>query len=348
MIKRPTTSSYKILGFALKLLIVIGAFSFIYNQIFNKEDISEIKVFAEAMVDEPSDYLLLLLVCLLMLINWSLESVKWQFLIKKIENISFIVSLKAIFAGTCVSIFTPNRIGEFGGRIFYLKTADRIQAIIITIIGSMGQLLITVLLGSVCLLFYLSNYYDQELNNYWLYTIAFIVMALMFLSVAVFLNASILTPLLNRMIGASVNGKRQKLMHRWTKYIEVFSFYSSSDLTRLLAICFIRYLVFTIQYYLLLVIFGVEVPIVEGLMMIVLSFFVMAAVPTVALTELGVRGSVAIYFIGLLSDNNLGITAASFSLWFINLVIPALVGALFVFGLTFFRINQKKAIKNSS
>jgi hypothetical protein len=81
--------------------------------------------------------------------------------------------------------------------------------------------------------------------------------------------------------------------------------------------------------------------------MIVLSFFVLAAVPTVALTELGVRGSISIFFIGLVSTNILGILVSSFALWIINLVIPALIGSLFVLELNFFRATSKQSESNS-
>jgi hypothetical protein len=68
-----------------------------------------------------------------------------------------------------------------------------------------------------------------------------------------------------------------------------------------------------------------------------LTFLSMSVIPTIALTEIGVRGSVAIYFFGFLSENVIGIMTAAFTLWIINLVIPALIGTLFVYQLKFFR-----------
>ena len=67
-----------------------------------------------------------------------------------------------------------------------------------------------------------------------------------------------------------------------------------------------------------------------------LTFLSMSIIPTIALTELGVRGSVAIYF-GYISSNTIGILTASFALWIINLVVPAILGVLFVYQLKFFR-----------
>ena len=40
-----------------------------------------------------------------------------------------------------ISTFTPNRIGEYGGRVFCLEKGDRVKGVLITIIGSIAQFL---------------------------------------------------------------------------------------------------------------------------------------------------------------------------------------------------------------
>ena len=86
-----------------------------------------------------------------MFLNWLLDAVKWKFLIKKEEEVSLWLSIKAVFLGITVSIFTPNRVGEFGGRVFCLEKANRIKAVLITILGNMGQLLATTIFGTLAL-----------------------------------------------------------------------------------------------------------------------------------------------------------------------------------------------------
>jgi hypothetical protein len=74
-------------------------------------------------------------------------------------------------------------------------------------------------------------------------------------------------------------------------------------------------------------------------------YFIMAAIPTVALSELGVRGSLALaitsaYFGAGTSDLHIaGAASAAAFIWLINLVIPALTGSIFVFRFRFFRNN---------
>ena len=103
---------------------------------------------------------------------------------------------------------------------------------------------------------------------------------------------------------------------------------------------FILYLVFSCQYFILLRVFDVHLPFFDGMLMVFCVFFVLSMIPTISVAELGIRGSVAIYFFGKLSGNKLGIITASFGLWLINLVLPALIGSLFVFNLKFFRRNK--------
>jgi hypothetical protein len=95
--------------------------------------------------------------------------------------------------------------------------------------------------------------------------------------------------------------------------------------------------------------YSVQIPLIQGLMIISVVFLIMTAIPTVTLAELGVRGSVSLYFIGLYFERysdltemvNLGIISSSSSLWLVNLAIPAILGTFFVYRLRFFRRKAK-------
>ena len=91
-----------------------------------------------------------------MLINWSFEAIKWKILIEKIQKIKFLTSLKAVMAGITVSAFTPNRVGEFGGRIFFLESQNRTKAIVLTFLGNVAQLLVTIVVGAFLFAIYLA------------------------------------------------------------------------------------------------------------------------------------------------------------------------------------------------
>jgi hypothetical protein len=63
----------------------------------------------------------------------------------------------------------------------------------------------------------------------------------------------------------------------------------------------------------------------------------MAVIPTLTfLTELGLRWGASIQVIQFFSANTVGIFAASFAIWLINLIIPALIGSLLILRIRIF------------
>jgi hypothetical protein len=107
-------------------------------------------------------------------------------------------------------------------------------------------------------------------------------------------------------------------------------------------------MVFSFQFYLLLILFGVPVPYLHAMLLIALSYLLISIIPTIALSEIGVRGSLTIYIFGRYFDNTglwsenmaLAVLAASTGLWLLNIALPALMGVFFVHRLKFF---QKQA-----
>ena len=126
-------------------------------------------------------------------------------------------------------------------------------------------------------------------------------------------------------------------LDKYKSYAPVFSLFSSKDISKVLFLSMLRYTVYSFQFYLLIKFANIEINLLQSLTMSALTFLSMSIIPTIALTELGVRGSVAIYFFGFLSSNAIGIMTASFALWIINLVVPAIIGVFFVYQLKFFR-----------
>ena len=143
--------SKKTISFLLKIAIVAFALFFLYEQITSKSSFEDFDI-DKIVIQLKKNYFLIVLVVLMMFINWFLESLKWRALISKIEKISIKRSLRAIFSGITVSAFTPNRVGEYGGRVFCLEKGDRIKSVLITVIGSMAQLTTTIVFGLIGIL----------------------------------------------------------------------------------------------------------------------------------------------------------------------------------------------------
>ncbi len=322
--------SKKTIAFLLKTCIVFFALFFLYKELIAKTHFEQFKQI-DVLEKIKENYIIFFIVIIMMFINWFIEALKWQFLISKIERISIIRSLRAIFSGITVSTFTPNRIGEYGGRVFCLDIGDRIQAVFITVIGSMGQLVITIFFGSIGLVYL--PFYSSEIHqiiqaiDFAYPVLIFLCFLLNILLILLFLNASLISNMLNKI----------SFLKKYDRYTEVFSFYNSKELFKVLLYSSARYLVFTTQFFILLRLFDVTISYSEAIILIMIMLFVISVIPTIAITELGVRGSVAVFLFGLVSSNTIGILFATFFIWFINLVLPAIIGTIFIFTLKFFR-----------
>ena len=322
--------SKKTLGFLLKITIVVFALYFLYQQLTSKKAIEgfDIAFIKQTILENQS---LVVLVFLMMFFNWLVEAIKWKFLIAKIEKVSMLTSLRAVFSGITVSVFTPNRIGEYGGRVFCLEKADRMQGVLITVLGSMAQLLTTIFFGSMGILF-LNNYIPelQELYQEMEYTFPLMLFMLLLLNILLLLlfhNISVISNLMDK----------YGWLSKYKKYKEVFTFYNTQELAFVFLFSIIRYAIFTTQFFILLNLFGVDISYFDSIILTMFMLFVISIIPTIAISEIGIRGSVSVYLFGLVSANTLGILSATFVLWVINLLLPAIIGAFFVFTLKFFR-----------
>lgn len=266
----------------------------------------------------------LFIVFLLMFFNWGIEARKWQLALSPLGNISFITSFKAIFSGTTMAFFTPNRIGEYVGRMLHIDQPKRASSIPLTIVCSMAQLLITVAAGAGGLIFI-----TYHLNViFWINLLFYLVVAFAIVLTIFYFRLSWLVKWVEKIPGTA----------KFTRYVNVLDGINATILARILSLSGIRYLVFIIQYYLLFGVFGVDIDWWQAFWSVSVVFLVIAIVPSVAvLTELGVRWETSIEILRLFSPNVAGILATSLTVWIINLVIPALVGSVLIFGLKFFR-----------
>lgn len=315
--------------------IVLAALVYIFLYIELKQHQEQFD-FESIWISGLRNFKYILLAFLFMPVNWLIESVKWQFLIKKIENVNLTSSIKAVFAGTAISIFTPNRIGDYLGRIFVLKKADRIDGTIATIVGNLSQLLITILMGGFSLVYFSDSLTQIYLGNKDFQLVGIIAI---FVIIIVLMLLYFNFPLIENSIYLRLKFNKIPVL----KHLQLLSEYSRKDLVRVLSFSFIRYLIYSLQFYLLLIAFDIQLNMIEGLMIVFLIFFSLTIIPSIAVAELGLRAIVSITIfdiIGAKAGSDLALVSATSSLWFINIALASLIGGVFIFHLKFFRKNQ--------
>ncbi len=324
------TKIYKIAGAAIKVLIIIIAFSILYYKILYRNDLADIFGFLRNMVDSDRISSLIFAFCL-MFFNWGTELQKWRFLTKRIEKVSISSSITAIFSGITISSVTPNRVGEYGGRVFVLKPENRWQGVILTIVGSISQLITTLCMGIISLLIF---YPFFNLTDAMEFALVIGLVFSFFILLTFYFNVSLLLGLI----------KKIKWLQPIVKYVSVLNKVQTSDLIIVLLYSFLRHIIFSLQFYLLFRFAGLEIEIYHSFVVTSIIFFILAAIPTITLSEFGIRGSVTIFIFTLFFQNtiydtqllNLQVVSAAFLLWIINLAIPAVIGSFFILKLKFF------------
>ena len=321
-----------ILNYFLGPLVFLLLSYFIYCQVTRQPNWKDSLDRVFHAMKGPQQWKLWLVVALMPL-NWGIEARKWQLALRSIGGIPFRDAFRAIFTGTTMASFTPNRMGEYLGRILYVKQGRRIASISLTIVCSIAQLLITLGVGTAGILF-LRHSLDQPAISppphlrLGLNALFGVVLLLMVSLTIIYFRLSWMVRILKKIPGA---GK-----HR--AYIKVLENFDTKTLLRILCLSFGRYIVFIVQYALIFPVFGVFLGFgqVWGGMSVV--FLVMAVVPTFTfLTELGLRWEASIQVLELFSTNTVGIFAASFAIWLINLIIPALIGSLLILSIKLFK-----------
>ncbi len=308
----------KTLGKGISLFIKTSVFVFSVYYVINKIEDAYVVVNIEDVFQKTKINYFIIAFCLIP-INWGLEAIKWKYLIRKTESISFFTSLKSVLSGVSISIFTPNRIGEFAGKVFFLKTVEKAKATIASFIGSSLQLLVTVLAGLLSALFYYEGnkttlLFKEIIDFNYLFLFIVIVVLISVLVVVIYKKA-LLIPL----------KIKEKILQFERKELYLVFFIST-----------IRYFIFSYQYYLILLMFNIDIGLLNSLELIALTFFVSSAIPTFALTEIAVRSASSVYFFSTVTSNASAIVSSSITLWLINLAIPALIGAAFIWQLNFF------------
>jgi len=265
-------------------------------------------------------------------VNWGIEARKWQLALRPIGGIAYSNALKAVFTGTTMASFTPNRMGEYLGRLLYVTPGHRIESISLTIVCSMAQLLITLVLGLAGILYLrgpLAGHIAMHHNTgLWLNALLGLVIVLLLSLTIIYFRLSWLLGILGRI----------SVLAKYQAYIKVLQNFDATLLLRILFLSFGRYLVFIVQYGLVFPVFGVMLTAGElwGGMSVV--FLVMAIMPTFTfLTELGLRWETSIQVLELFSANTIGVFAGSFAIWLVNLIIPALIGSLLMLSIKLFR-----------
>lgn len=322
-----TKTQRKYLNLLIKIAIVALAMWFVVTKVNNQKNLREFEHLIH-QVDPTTIRLVLTAVFILMFVNWFLEVIKWRYLSKRIEPLGLWKAIKSVFCGLTWAIFTPNRIGEYGGRVMLLKPENRASGAVAMGVGLFAQLVLTSIFGALSIAWFVTTFLETPTSvDFGVWLIA-IIYALAFL--ILYFNVAWVDYLVGKV----------KFLAKIKPFFSVLEDFTVKELAHVLLLSAFRFGIFTSQYIILMLVFLPELPFVSMVLMIFIMFFIQSAVPSLDIFDFSVRSFVASNLYAYITTQEIAVMAIVSCVWFVNLIFPAIIGAFFVFNVNYISDNK--------
>jgi hypothetical protein len=319
-----TARAKKLLSYLLKLGILVLASWFIYHRIIKYNDSLHKFSMLVSHISYTRVVITMAFVIILMLVNWIIEAFKWRYLSHALARISIWQAIESVFCGLTWAIFTPNRFGEYGGRVMYLPVRRRIYGVFAMAVGSFGQNVVTNVLGAASVVWFVFSF--LHLNGWLEAGSVALNLGLMILMLICYFNIKWFVKLLDRV----------KFLKKFRRFFDIMGKYTLGELLHIMCFCLARFFVFTFQYYLVIHLLIPQMAILPMALTLFVFFFIQSAMPSQDLVDIGVRSVTADMLFGYFTNQHIAIVVAVSLIYVINIVIPAILGSVFVLNLKFF------------
>lgn len=281
----------------VKVLIVGLAFLYIYQHLQSDKAISLKSIIQYLSIKE------ILILLSFTGANWFFEVLKWQNLVNSFKKISFFEATQQTFGSLTASIFTPNRIGEYGAKMLYFKKENAKRIVLLNFVHNSSQMLATTLFGVIGVL--ASGF---EVLNLFLLVAGFTIIVL----IVIFFRKI-------EIYGFSI----QKIIDKIRKLDRII-------LIKTFSFSMFRYLIFSTQFLVLLLFFEVDIEISIALATIFTVYLLASILPSIHLMDVAIKGSVALFLFSKLGVEDWKTLTVTSLMWLFNLVLPVILGSYFV------------------
>lgn len=266
--------------------------------------------------------LYLLTTILLMPLNWLIEIIRWQQISLVYNPISLKTASSHILAGNAISLFMPNRSGDYIGKLLLVEPSIQRQTILASFISTISSWLAILLLGLIGLGGIVNLYPQKLFVEPLLQTFTISLIASFFiLSLALYFQIPKIWYLVRKI----------KSAFRFKKYFVFTKKYTSKNLLKLLVLAILRVLIYSLQYILVAYYFGISEGFLNALVIVWAIFLLQTGIPMPPMIAFVSRGSIALLVWGLGGHNPTAILASTFSLWILNVLVPGLIGIIGLF-----------------
>ena len=295
----------------LKISLVVVSFFYIYKKLVQNSKL-DFHDFVDILNKTDTFWLkTVIFLIILSVFNWFFEILKWQKLVSSIKQISFYKAIEQCLGSLTISLFTPNRIGEYGAKALYFEKALRKRVVFLNLLNNLLQMAITIIFGFIGL-FLLTKKHDLTINHN---KFVYLIIGIAILAIVIF----VLRKTTIQIKGFSLNKIKIALASIQRDHIILGFLFS-----------LIRYLIFSFQFFYLLTFFNVDLNYFNAMIIITSMYFLASVIPSISFFDVAVKGSIAVYLFALINVSELIILSIVTMMWILNFVLPSILGSYFV------------------
>ena len=239
-------------------------------------------------------------------LNYLMESIKWKLVLAELSPITILKSYKSVLVGQAFAFFTPARSGDYVGRILFLEAGNKLKGLAQMAWASYAQLLITLFFGSIGLSYNLPFLPWLKWAGPFIAATAFVI----------YFHPGNFTGWLKKLSLLQIKTKLKG---------------------QLVLFAFLKYCVFILQYTWVVKIFNIPIGMIDLWVALSVLFFCLSLIPSIALTDVVIRGQLIVLLLNPFYDNSLMLICVSTIIWGVNFLLPAIIGSVLLLN---FRIKQ--------
>ena len=233
--------------FLSKLLFSVLICTVVFYQVKNSFSSLVVQHIIRFSINKQPFFLLIMV--LVSLLNWVLESLKWFFVLPVSNRITFMQSFRSVLIGLGMSLFVPRLAGESLGR-YTSHQGDKKDVVSGLVVTKIVQTIVTFLFGCIGVLYYQKNLaFLFVLPNYW-----FLFLILLLITSFLLLRKKII------------------MLIQDSPYLYSIRQLSLTKTRNLFFVSIFRYLTFYIQFGLACLLIGVELDVYEGFFALAILF----------------------------------------------------------------------------
>lgn len=252
-------------------------------------------------------------------LNWGLEAYKWHLLGRSSLELSYKNALKGVLVGTAIAMWMPGRVGAWLGKLSYVPSGERKTALYPLLTSGAVQFFVTVSVAAISFVGFRAlpslTLVEGSIREFLFYGVCF--------SGLFTVGGIIFYKFLHSRIGRTLLFKtglgKGKLLSVRELPKKLYG--------KVLALAYMRYGIFLMQFVLALSFWVPNASVPLLLLTVPLVLFIVSVLPSFVLAKLGVREMVIVAVMAPLFGQESSLILASFSIWLVNLAIPALLGA---------------------